>query len=688
MTAGGGTSPTSARAAGGGRAAGGAGARPKRLYTIRDQVVLQRLSGFAVSPDGRQAVLKISSADRGRNRLETHLWLVSTDGSGLRHLASAGRRASNAVWSPDGQSILALTASRSGERRIVRIPVAGGQPEPVVVTPLDIESFVVSRDGSLVAFSAMVFPGAGPDPLAATAARRKAEADRPATGRIHDKLFVRHWDEWKDGRRRHLFVQPLAGGPAVDVMSEMDADSPSKPFGGSEQYTFPRQGGGLVFPARDAGAAEAWSTDLDLFHVPVDGSAPPMKVTTDNRATDTDPTFSPDGRLLAYLAMDRPMFESDKQTVILREWPDGATRRLTDNWDRSAECLAWSKDGRTLYATAQDTGQRGLFAIDVSSGAVTTIVGQGHVGQPSVSGNAIYYMNASLAGPADLYAWEAGRERRITRLNEAALRDVALGEAEQFSFPGWNGEIVHGYLIRPASFDPARRYPIAFLIHGGPQGSLANDWGYRWNPQVYAGAGYAVVMIDFHGSTGYGQAFTDSISGDWGGKPLEDLKKGYACALERYPFLDPSRAAALGASFGGFMVNLIAGVWSDPWRCLVSHDGNLDERFAYFATEELWFPEWEHGGTPWENPAGYARHNPVDHIASWRLPTLIIHGQLDYRVSDVEGLAMFTALQRRGIPSRLLYFPDENHWVTKPENSILWHDTVLDWLARWTGATA
>jgi len=296
----------------------------------------------------------------------------------------------------------------------------------------------------------------------------------------------------------------------------------------------------------------------------------------------------------------------------------------------------------------------------------------------------LFYVLDSLDGPADLYSVVGGRHRRLTRLNAATMRRIALGEAEQFSFAGWNGETVYGYLVRPADFDPARKYPIAFIIHGGPQGSAGNDWHYRWNPQVYAGAGYAVVQIDFHGSIGYGQAFTDAIRGDWGGKPLEDLKKGFAAALERYPFLDPARACALGASFGGYMINWIAGVWNEPWRCLVSHDGNIDERFAYFATEELWFPEWEHGGPPWEHPAGYAKHNPVDHVAAWRVPTLVIHGALDYRVSDVEGLAMFTALQRRGVPSRLLYFPDENHWVLKPDNSVLWHETVLEWLDRWT----
>jgi len=466
----------------------------------------------------------------------------------------------------------------------------------------------------------------------------------------------------------------------------MDADAPTKPFGGREQYTFTPEGQAVIFTAVDAGREEAWSTDLDLFLAPIDASAEPRKLTTENRAPDTDPAFSPDGSLLAYLAMDRPGYEADKRTVVLRDKRTGATRRLTDGWDRSVDALEWSPDGRTLYATADDLGQHGLFAIDVATGSVTTVLSAGRVEHVVAVGDTVFYTLDSYAGPADLYALEGGRHRRLTRLNASKLSGVAIGEAEQFSFAGWNGETVHGYVMKPANFDPAKRYPIAFIVHGGPQGSFGSDWHYRWNPQVYAGAGYAVVMIDFHGSTGYGQAYTDSIRGDWGGKPLEDLQKGYAAALERYPFLDATRAAALGASYGGYMINLMAGVWNEPWKALVTHDGSLDQRFSYLSTEELWFPEWEHGGTPWDNPAGYAIHNPADHIAAFRVPTLVIHGALDYRVSEMEGLGMFTALQRKGVASRLLYFPDENHWVLKHANSILWHDTVLEWLDRWTSA--
>ncbi len=657
--------------------------RPRRAYRIHDQVALRRLQELAVSPDGGSVVLGIARAAARGDRLDSHLWLVDADGPGVRRLTRSGGRNSSPAFAPDGRSIFHLAGPRSGPRQVVQLSLGGDSPVPVTRSPIDVESFVLSRDGSHLAFSAMVFPG-GPDTLAATADRLTAEAARPASGHVHDRLFVRHWDAWKTGRRRHLFVQRTDGGPAVDVMPDMDADAPTMPFGGREQYTFTPDGAGLVFTARDAGREEAWSTNLDLFLVPIDAGSPPRSLTQENRATDTDPSFSPDGSLLAYLAMDRPGYEADKLTVMLRSWPDGATRRLTEHWDRSAEALEWSPDGRTLYVVAQDTGQRGLFAIDVATGAVTPVVSQGSVSHVTAVGDAVLYGLDSLESPTDLYSFEGGRHRRRTRLNDARMRGLAIGTAEQFSFAGWNGETVYGYVLKPADFDPARTYPIAFVIHGGPQGSSGNDWHYRWNPQVYAGAGYAVVMIDFHGSTGYGQAFTDSIRGDWGGKPLEDLQRGLAAALERYPFLDPSRACALGASYGGYMVNLIAGVWNEPWRCLVTHDGNLDERFAYYSTEELWFPEWEHGGTPWENPAGYATHNPADHVAAWHVPTLVIHGALDYRVSEVEGLAVFTALQRRGVPSRLLHFPDENHWVLKPANSVLWHETVLEWLDRWT----
>jgi dipeptidyl aminopeptidase/acylaminoacyl peptidase len=476
-------------------------------------------------------------------------------------------------------------------------------------------------------------------------------------------------------------------------MKGLEADAPSKPFGGAEEFTFTPDGRGLVFTARDAGREEAWSTNLDVWVAPVDGSQKPVNLTVANKGTDTGPVFSPDGRTLAYRSMARAGFEADKLRIMVVNWADPGVphRAVAEQWDRSPNELVWSSDGRTLYATAPDVGQQSLFAIDVAAGTTKALLAKGTVGAParltSGAADAIAVLVDDLKSPAEVHIVSTGAAAGApvvrTTFNKDRLAKVAMGDAEQFSFKGWNDETVHGYVVKPAGFEAGKKYPVAFLIHGGPQGSFGNHFHYRWNPQTYAGAGYAAVMIDFHGSTGYGQAFTDAIRGDWGGKPLVDLQKGLDAAIARYGWLDGTKVCALGASYGGYMINWIAGNWPDRFQCLVNHDGNLDERMAYYDTEELWFPEWEHGGTPWENPAGYTKHNPIDHIAKWKTPMLVIHGGRDYRVVDTQGMSTFTALQRKGIPSRFLYFPDENHWVLKPANSILWHETVLGWMDRW-----
>jgi dipeptidyl aminopeptidase/acylaminoacyl peptidase len=311
-------------------------------------------------------------------------------------------------------------------------------------------------------------------------------------------------------------------------------------------------------------------------------------------------------------------------------------------------------------------------------------VEQGSINGFAPAEDGIVFERHTLKSPVEIYFIKPGSgEKAITGINAAKVAAARMGDYEQFSFKGWNNETVYGYMVKPVDFDPAKKYPLAFLIHGGPQGSFGNDFHYRWNPQAHAGAGYAAVMVDFHGSIGYGQAFCDSIRGDWGGKPLEDLKKGLAAALAKYPWMDGTRVGALGGSFGGYMVNWIAGNWPDRFKCLVSHDGNIDERAAYFETEELWFPEWDHMGTPWENPQNYEKHNPANFVKNWKTPMLVIHGGQDFRVVETQGIGTFNALQRRGIPSQFLYFPDENHWVLKPANSILWHQTVIGWLDRW-----
>ncbi|MCA9699305.1 MAG: S9 family peptidase, partial [Myxococcales bacterium] len=530
--------------------------------------------------------------------------------------------------------------------------------------------------------------------LQCTVDRLAAEEADPATGVVYDRLFVRHWDTWKDHRRSMLLAAEVSAeaSPGIAdarILSKgLDADVPSKPFGGAEEIRFTPDGKGLVFAARDAagGPGEPWSTNFDLFHVPVDGSAAP-RVLTSNPAWDTQPRFSPDGKQLAWVAMSRPGFEADRFRLVIQDWtaegPTGEPRVVTEAWDRSISEFEFAPDGSRVFATAEHLGQKPLFAIALADGAVSERVGVGTLASPTFAGDRLMWVANDLLHPAEIFVGgldAGGEDKQLTHVNDALMARTKMGKAEQFSFTGAGGDTVYGWLVEPVDRDPEARYPVAFLIHGGPQGSFGNKFHFRWNPQAYAGAGYAVVMIDFHGSTGYGQDFTDAIRKDWGGKPLVDLKAGLAHALANHPWLDGERVCALGASYGGFMINWIAGNWPDGFRCLVNHDGIFDQRMMYYATEELWFPEWEHGGPEFADPAAYARFNPVDHVERWQTPMLVVHGSLDYRVPIEQGLATFTALQRRGVDSRFLHFPDENHWVLSPANSKLWHDEVLAWM--------
>jgi len=651
-------------------------------FGVRDMLAMDRISDPQVSPDGKWVAFAVRQTDLEANRGRNDLWLVSTDGTGLRRLTSHVQSDTNPRWGPDSRTIW-FVSDRAGSSQVWRIALDGGEAEQITREPLDIGNLVVSPDGQQIAYTMEVFPDCRT--VQGTKDRLDERDKSKATGRTYEQLFVRHWDTWEDGRRSHLFVRPAAGGEAVDVMRGMEADTPSQPFGGPEEIAFTPDGKGIVFTAKDAGRREAWSTNFDLHLAPIDGSQPPKRLTEDNEAWDTQPVFSPDGKTLAYLAMSRPGYEADQLHVVLREWASGRKRLLTEGWDRSASSIAWSPDGKSLYVVAADTGQDSLFAIDVKSGKIRTLVKDGTVHAFDVADGRIIYSLSHLRSPAELYCVQSDGEtvRKLTDINRDKVAAARMGDCEQFAFRGWKDETVYAYVVKPVDFDPAEKYPVAFLIHGGPQGSFGNVFHYRWNPQAYAGAGYAVVMVDFHGSTGYGQAFCDSIRGDWGGKPLVDLQKGLAAAIERYPWMDGDRVGALGASFGGYMVNWIAGRWPDRFRCLVNHDGSLDERMSYFDTEELWFPEWDHHGTPWDNPGGCEEQNPLRFVGNWKTPMLVIHGGQDFRVPLTQGLGTFNALQRRGIPSKLLYFPDENHWVVKPHNSILWHETVIGWLDQW-----
>ncbi len=650
-------------------------------FSVQDMVMLDRISDARISPDGKKAVFVVRSTDMDANTGRKDIWMVNTNGSLLQRLTADPANDSDPHWAADGNSVWFLS-SRTGLNQVWQYSMEKRTETQVTDYPLEVSHLLPTPDGKYLIISMEVFPGLS---VQQTGVRLQETKNRKASGIIYDRLFIRHWDQWKDGRRRHLFVIPVSGGKPLDLMAEMDADCPSKPFGDMKEVTFTPDKTGLIFTAREAGRQEAWSTNFDLFHVPLDASQSPRNLTAPNLAWDQNPVFSPDGKILAYLAMKNPQSESDRRRIILRTWPYGPERVLAKDWDRSPSEFFWSKDSKTIFAIADNLGQVPLFRIDLRTEQVKSLIDRGRVRSPSLAGQTILFGLDHLKSSVELYTCDLQGKNlmQITRINDSRLNSVKMGDYEQFKFQGWNGETVYGYLVKPVNFDPQKKYPVAFLIHGGPHGSFGNDFHYRWNPQTYAGAGYAAVMIDFHGSAGYGHAFQDAIRKDWGGKPLVDLQKGLETALNKYPFLDGNRVGALGASYGGYMINWIAGNWPDRFRCLVNHDGNLDERMAYFDTEELWFPEWEHGGTPWENPSGYEEQNPVNFIKNWKTPMLVIHGEMDYRVVVTQAIGTFNALQRRGIPSKFLYFPDENHWVLKPHNSILWHETVIGWLDQW-----
>ncbi len=660
----------------------------KHGFTVQDLVTLQRLSDPRISPDGALVLYALRETDMAANKGINGLWLANIDGSNAKRLSAKGQSVSNARFAPDGKSVYFLS-SRSGTSQIWRLSMAGGEAEQITDIALDVGGFVISPNGKTVAFSSEIFGECAAD-FTCTKTRIEATAAKKATGTLHDKLFIRHWDTWANGTRAQLFSAELSGELVTSARlvsrgandTPMDADVPSKPNGDDSEYVFSPDSSTIYFAARIAGKTEPWSTNFDVYQSQVAGNEAAKNLTPDNLAWDAFPMPSPDGKKLYYRAMSRASFEADRFRIMERTLSTGATREIAPNWDRSPDGLAISQDGKTLITAADDLGQHPVFTIDVATGNAKQISGAGTVSGYAVNKNKVVFARDDLRAPTDLFATtlSGGAITNITKLNVAQLNAIDFGAAEQFSFKGALGETVYAWLVKPANFDPNKQYPIAFLIHGGPQGSFGNHFHYRWNPQTYSGQGFAAVMVDFHGSTGYGQKFTDAISGDWGGKPLEDLQKGLTAALQKYPFLDGKRACALGGSYGGYMTNWIAGAWPDGFKCLVTHAGIFDKRFMAYSTEELWFDEWENGGVAWEHSDAIERDNPITKVQNWKTPTLVIHGMHDFRVPFEQGVSAFTALQRKGIESKFLWYPDENHWILKPENSIQWHNTVNDWL--------
>ncbi len=658
-------------------------------FNVNDLVMMDRVSDPSLSPDGRQIAFSVRETDYDANKGRNSIWLAPAGGGAPKRLTDANLGAAGARWSADGSSLYFL-APKDGVGQVWQIDAKGGAPRQITWMPLDVNNFRLSPDGKRLLVSMDVFTDC--ETLACTTQRLDARKADKATGTVYDKIFVRHWDTWADGRRSQLFIADLGGdgraqGEPRLLTKGIDGDVPSKPFGDESEYAFSPDGSMVYYNVRIAGTTEPWSTNFDIYAVPADGSAGSLNLTADNPAWDGYPLPSHDGKTLYWLAMTRPGFEADRFGIWAMDLATGAKREIAPNWDRSASALKLSADGKTLYTTSDDKGEHPLFAVDIASGKVSRVVDGGSVAGFDIGPKGVVAARNDLRRPTDLYAADLRGKglKQVTRFNAERLKNIRFGEPTFFTFQGAKGESVQGYVVKPVGYRAGKKYPVAFIIHGGPQGAMTNDFHYRWNPQTYAGQGFAVVTINFHGSTGYGQKFTDAISGDWGGAPLEDLKLGWASALENFRFLDRDRACALGASYGGFMAFWIAGVWNEPWKCIVAHDGVFDARMMSYSTEELWFDEWEHNGkTQYEDPAAYEKFNPVNHVKDWRVPLLVVHGDKDFRIPSEQGIAAFTAAQRRGIPSKFLHFPDENHWVLKPHNSVLWHDTVNDWLKQWT----
>jgi len=647
-------------------------------FTATEMMRVLRLGDPAVSPDGTQVAFVVTKVDLATGTKNADLWLAPVAGGEPRQLTRHPASDMRPRWSPRGRRI-AFVSSRQAAAQVHALDVAGGEPEALTRFAGGVEAFSWIDEGRLLVV-AEVFPECGADD--ACNAKRLATRETPSSARVYDALLYRHWDTWDDGRRRHLFAVTIDGGGATDLTPGPE-DAPPFAVSGPDHFAVSPDGAEACF-ARKAAADEAWSTNADVWVVPTAGGQPER--VADGPGFDGTCRYSPDGRLLAWRAQARAGYEADRWQLMMRDRASGEARSLTADFDRRVESFAFSPDSRTAYLTAEDRGQMKVFAVSVAGGAVREVRGgDGSLDDLSVlpSGDTLVATHTSLTQPAEIVRLGTGGEgvARVTRINDDVLAPFSLRGGESVTYRGAAGKDVQAWIVKPPDFDPARRYPLLVLVHGGPQGSWSDAWSYRWNPQVFASAGFVVFMPNPTGSVGWGQELTDDIRDDWGGRPYEDVMKGtdYAEAL---PFVERGRAVAAGASYGGYMMNWIAG-HTDRFRALVSHDGVFDLVSMYGATEELWFPEWEFEGTYWTSPTSYEQWNPRAFVSRFKTPTLVIHGERDFRVPLEQGLAMFTALQRQGVPSRLVVFPDENHWVLGPANSVRWYAEVIEWLDHW-----
>jgi len=658
-------------------------AQEKRL-TIDELLKVRRVSDPQVSPKGDLVAFTITDMDQAANKGMTQIYLVPLGGGEVRQLTNDEHSSASPRWSPDGDK-LAFISARDGDDQIWTIDVSSGALKKVTSISTGAGDPVWSPDGRWLAFVSDIYPECHDD--ACNKRRAEQVAQNKVKAHVADRLLYRHWKAWKNGMRTHVFVVSSAGGEARD-MTPGDYDAPPFSLGGPTDYAFSPDSNELAFVSNHD-KVEATSTNADVWLVPVKGGTA-KNITAGNHGYDGSPQYSTDGKYIAYRSQVTPGYESDRFRLMIYDRKTGRAQSITESLDSNVDEFTFTPDSKTIYLTAEERGRVPIYTVAVTGGPIKKVVADGGGANGDVhltkDGSTLVFSRSSMAKPSEIYRAnkDGSGVRALTTTNDNFISTFNLKPAEEVTWNGGLGAKVAGWIVKPPDFNQRRKYPLVVLIHGGPQGAWNDNWGNRWNPQIYANDGYVAFLPNPRGSTGYGQKFVAEISGDWGGKVTTDISNGVAM-VANLPYVDKNRIGAAGASYGGYMINWIEGHNDDPrfhYKVLVSHDGVYNLTSMYGATEELWFPEWEFKGTPWTNPAMYERWSPHKFVQNFKTPVLIITNTLDYRVPEGEGLQFFTAVQRMGVESKLVDFPDEGHWVLKPANSAFWHKTVLDWLDK------
>jgi dipeptidyl aminopeptidase/acylaminoacyl peptidase len=678
----------------------------KRPMKVDDLFRFKRIADPQISPDGKWVVYVQGSVSLEKNKITRTLWLAPTDGGSLpKQLTSSDKSDGHPRWSPDGRSIL-FESSRSGSGQLWIIDVGGGEARQLTNISTEASNGIWSRDGAQIAFVSAVWPEYSEKPLAESDKLNKKRIDdrdaSPVKVRVASKLFFRHWDEYVEDKRQHIFVAPFANGklgePRDITPGDRDAYPTSTTFSSGEDFTFSPDGKYVYFTAVPE-HNEAWNTDYDVCRAPIDGRSTKWEtVSFGNKAADSGPQFSPDGKWLAFRSQKKPGYEADKwEIIVMAADGSGMQKSLTSADDHSADAFVWESDSNSIVYQSDDKGSVAQFFVTLD-GATGRRIHSMHSDTSvtiSQSGEFLAVLRARMDMPP-VVAIRKGKfdplsKARdfenltvVTPVNDRILKELDLPRPQSVTVKGAGGTPMQMWILKPPGFDPTKKWPLAFLVHGGPQGAWEDGWSYRWNAEAWAAQGYVVALPNPRGSTGFGQKYVDEISSDWGGKCYQDLMAGLAY-LEEQPYIDTNRMAAAGASFGGYMMNWFA-VNTGKFKCLITHCGVWNFDSMYALTEELWFDEWEHGGPPWgKNRDSYEKHSPhrlAANLGKFKTPMLVIHNDLDYRVAVAEGIQLFTTLQRQGVPSRFVNFPDEGHWVLKPRNSQYWYQETFGWLKK------